>query len=292
MDNAAGMDGKELARAASEYLARVRETRPLVHNITNWVVTNVTANALLSIGASPVMAHAMEEVEEMVGIASALVLNIGTLTPSLVEAMVMAGRQARRRGIPVVFDPVGAGATALRTRSAERIIAEVGPTVVRGNVSEISVVGGLGGQSRGVDAGIAGGRPSEVALRVAEKLGCVVAVTGARDFISDGSLMIGCDNGHPLLTAVTGTGCMATALIGAFVGAASTAGRAGTAGGAGEFMRATAAALACFGLAAERAAASVQGPGSFQAALFDELYRLSPEDLAAGARLLDAGGDL
>lgn len=252
----------------------VREKRPLVHNITNWVVTNITANALLAIGASPVMAHALEEVAEMTLLAQALVLNIGTLTAPVVEAMVRAGQAARQKGIPVVLDPVGAGATAMRTESARRILREVPVTILRGNASEIAVTGGYEAKTIGVDAGESPAEPAEIARSVARKLGLTVAVTGPVDYVSDGRRLVAVKNGHPMLTHVTGTGCMATAITGALAAVCPQ-----------DPLLAAAAALAGYGLAAEKAAAKTKGPGSFAVNLFDALFGLTAEEIADGARV-------
>ncbi len=264
---------ENLGARAGALLARLRDERPLVHNITNWVVTNVTANVLLQVGALPVMAHAREEVEEMVEAAGALVLNIGTLTPQLVDAMLLAGRRANELGIPVVFDPVGAGATNLRTESSHFLLRELSVNILRGNGGEISVLAGFGGEVKGVEAVASGGERGEIARLAARQFNTVVALTGPRDYISDGERLLAVDNGHPLLSAVTGTGCMATAVIGAFAAVAD------------DYLLAAAAGLAAFGLAAEKAGEVSKGPGSFQVALFDALYRLTGADLEAGAKI-------
>ncbi len=254
-------------------LERLRERKPLVHNITNLVVTNITANATLAMGASPVMSHAIEEVTDMVGAAGALVLNIGTLDPHLVDAMVAAGAKANELGIPVVLDPVGAGATPFRTKSIERIMKEVNVAILRGNESEIAIVGGHGGTIKGVDA-VDSDRDTEyLAKAVADRLGCVVAITGAVDYVSDGQDTARIHNGHPMMSLVTGTGCTATSITGAW--AAVT----------GDMVLAAAGALCYFGLAGERAAKEAEGPGSFQARLLDELYKLTAEDLQDGAKI-------
>ncbi|WP_338818069.1 Hydroxyethylthiazole kinase [Moorella thermoacetica] len=252
---------------------RVHEQRPLVHHITNLVVTNLTANVTLAIGASPVMAYAREEVADMARLAQAVVLNMGTLTGDVVEAMLLAGKAANNAGIPVVFDPVGAGATPFRTRTAQRIIKELHIDILRGNASEIASIGGFGGHTKGVDAAGAPARVAEMVKQVARDLNTVVAVTGATDYISDGERLIAVDNGHPLLTFVTGTGCSATSIIAAF--------RAVEEDG----VTASTAALAYYGLAAERAAAVSQGPASFQVALLDTLYNLAGEELARGVKI-------
>lgn len=265
---------EDLAIKAAELLNKVREQKPLVHNITNVVVTNICANALLQIGALPVMSHAREEVEEMVGAAGALALNIGTLTPALVEAMILAGQRANKLGVPVVFDPVGAGATRLRTDSSQRILKEVKVEILRGNSAEISILAGSGGEIKGVEAVGTQVDPAVVVRELAAKNKQVVAVTGKRDFISDGQRTVAVDNGHQMMSSITGTGCMSTAVIGAFAAVEP------------DYLLATAAALVCYGLAGEKAAAISSGPGSFQVAFFDSLYSLQPEDVAAGCKAL------
>jgi hydroxyethylthiazole kinase len=255
-------------------LTRLREQKPLVHQITNYVVMNETANATLALGALPVMAHAREEVEEMVGLASALVINIGTLSPLWVEAMVAAGRAANERGIPVVVDPVGAGATRYRTETAKRLLTEVDVTVLRGNPGEIGTLVGADAEVRGVESISVGGRPADLAREAARKLGLVASVTGPVDHVSDGETVLAVQNGHQLLAAVSGTGCMSTALTGCFLAAK-----------ADEPLEAAAEALAAFGVAGEDAAVVASGPGSFHAALYDALYNLDPAVLETRARI-------
>jgi len=262
--------------AAAAILARVREARPLIHHITNTVTQNDVANATLAIGAAPVMAHAPEEVEDMVAQAQALVLNIGTLTAAVVEAMLRAARRANTAGIPVVLDPVGAGATPFRTAQAERLLAGARIACVRGNAGEIAALAGQSGTVRGVDAaGAAGPRPAAadaeaaLAAALAVRLGCAVAATAAVDVLTDGARLVRLAHGHPLLRAITGAGCMATACIGACAAVEA------------DPLAAAVAGLACFEIAAERAAALAAGPGSFRVALLDALAALSPADVAA-----------
>src|SRR5919109_3604197 len=188
-------------------LARIREHKPLVHQITNYVVMNETANATLALGALPVMAHAREEVEEMVGLAGALVINIGTLSPDWVDAMLAAGKGANARGTPVVLDPVGAGATSYRTETAKRILDEVDVTVLRGNAGEVATLVGVEAEVRGVESMDVGGDAAEIARAAAKKLGVVASVTGPVDHVSDGEDVLAVANGHELLGAVSGTGC-------------------------------------------------------------------------------------
>jgi hydroxyethylthiazole kinase len=255
-------------------LRDLRERKPLVHQITNYVVMNETANATLALGALPVMAHAREEVEEMVALAGALVLNIGTLSPQWVEAMLLAGKAASAAEIPVVLDPVGAGATAYRTQTAKRILDEVDVTVLRGNQGEVATLVGVAAEVRGVESIGTGGDPASLARTAAKNLGVVASVTGAVDHVSDGDTVLAVANGHELLAAVTGTGCMSSALTGCFLAAKPRAP-----------LEAAAEALAAFGVAGEDAARDAKGPGSFHVALYDSLAALDPETLDSRARI-------
>ncbi|MFN2451406.1 MAG: hydroxyethylthiazole kinase [Candidatus Dormibacteria bacterium] len=256
-----------------ELLARVREQRPLVHNITNLVVTNVTANALLAIGAAPVMAHAPEEVEIMAAAADALVLNIGTLTTPWVEAMLQAGRAANGAGTPVIVDPVGAGFTPFRTDTSARLLRELTVAAVRGNAGELRALAGAAGDVRGVDAAGSAASAAE-ARQIARGLGTTVALTGPVDQLSDGSSVVSIANGDALLARVTGTGCIATALGGAFLGVA-----------ADTPLAALTAALVSLEVAAEEAAREARGPGTFAAALLDALSKLDHASLDDRARV-------
>jgi hydroxyethylthiazole kinase len=258
-------------------LQAIRKRQPLIHNITNFVVMNETANVILAVGASPVMAHALEEVEEMVGFAGALVLNIGTLWPGLVEACVVAGKRANALGVPVVFDPVGAGATTLRTRAVERILGEVRVSVLRGNASEVLSAAGMPAKIRGVDSLASEAETGAAAAAIARKLGVTVAMTGKTDVITNGGVTYYCQNGHALLQAVTGTGCSATAVVGCFLAVQP------------DPVAAAAEALGYYGLCGELAAAGAVGPGSFEVALRDHLYSLTRDDLARGLKVAAAG---
>lgn len=253
----------------SGILRKVREVNPLVHNITNVVVTNFTANGLLALGASPVMAYAAEEVSEMAKIASSLVLNIGTLNPQTVESMILAGKAANESAIPVIFDPVGAGATRYRTETAQRILKEVKVTVVRGNAAEVANVVGEKWEIKGVDAGRGNQNIVELAITAAQKLKTVVVITGKEDVITDGVRTYTVANGHPILTKVTGTGCLLSSVIGAFSAVENNP------------ITASVAALAFYGVAAEKAAnrTSEKGPGSFQIEFLDQLSQVSAEDI-------------
>jgi hydroxyethylthiazole kinase len=255
-------------------LRRLREAKPLVHQITNYVVMNETANATLALGALPVMAHAREEVEEMVAIAGALVLNIGTLSPHWVEAMLAAGRAANERGVPVVLDPVGAGATTYRTETARRILDEVDVTVLRGNAGEVATLVGVDAEVRGVESIDAGGDPAELARTAGAQLKLVASVTGPVDHVSDGERVLRVRNGHPLLASITGTGCMSSAMTGCFLAV-----------NRGRPLEAAAEALVAFGVAGEDAAVGAKGPGSFHVGLYDALAALDPDTLDGRARV-------
>jgi hydroxyethylthiazole kinase len=238
---------------------------------------NETANATLALGALPVMAHASDEVEEMTGLASALVLNIGTLSPHWVEAMLLAGAAAAVRNVPVVLDPVGAGATSYRTETAHRILDAIAVTVVRGNAGEVATLVGAHAEVRGVESIVAGLEPAELARTAALRLGVVASVTGPVDHVSDGERVLAVANGHELLATVTGTGCMSSALTGCFLAAKPESP-----------VEAAAEALAAFGVAAEDAARDAGGPGTFHARLYDALAALDPGTLDARARISES----
>ncbi len=265
-----------LAALAADNLVKLRRDRPLVHNITNFVVMNFTANVLLAAGASPVMAHAENEVEEMVAHAGALVLNIGTLTDSWIASMLKAGRRAADLGKPVVLDPVGAGATTLRTRAARRILAETRVSVVRGNASEILSLADGGISTRGVDATSSVADAAATARLLARQLGATLAVTGPTDLVTDGNRTLTIEGGHGLMPSVTGTGCAASALVGAFHAIDP------------DPVTAAATALAFYGIAGEMAGTAASGPGSFAVALLDILHSLSPEQVRHRCRISEA----
>jgi hydroxyethylthiazole kinase len=255
-------------------LRDLRDRKPLIHQITNYVVMNETANATLAIGALPVMAHAIEEVEEMASFAGALVLNIGTLSRPWIDAMLLAGKAANTAGAPVVLDPVGVGATTLRTDTAKRILADVQVAVVRGNAAEVAALAGIQAEIRGVESIGAAAEGAEVAREAARKLGVVASVTGPTDFVSDGQRTLAIANGHRLLATITGSGCMSSAITGCFVSVASP-------------LEGAAAALAAFGIAGEEAARDAKGPGTFHANLYDALYNLTPVALDERAKIGD-----
>ena len=254
-------------------LSKLRATAPLIHNITNYVVMNSTANTLLAVGASPAMVHSVEEVEEFAGLASALVINIGTLSPGWVAAMKLAADRAAGRPIPWVLDPVAAGATAYRTTVA-RALADRRPAVIRGNASEIlALAGAASGPTKGADSTDSADAAIDAARALAQDRRTVVAVTGAVDYVTDGERLASVANGSALMTRVTGTGCAATALIAAFLSVEP------------DPLAAATQALTVFGVAGEMAADRAEGPGTLQVALLDALHRIDSNDLARMARL-------
>ena len=254
-------------------LRKLRARRPLVHQITNYVVMNETANATLALGALPVMAHAPQEVEEMAANAGALVLNIGTLSEHWIEAMLLAGRAAKG---PIVLDPVGAGATRYRTETAKRLLADLDVAVVRGNAAEIATLAGHAAEIRGVESISTGSTTAEVVRDAARTLGTIVSVTGPTDHVSDGERVVAVSNGHELMGTVSGTGCMSTAVTGSFLAAKPK-----------EPFESAAEALAAFGVAGEDAARDAQGPGTFHAGLYDALYNLDPDTLDGRAKVTE-----
>jgi hydroxyethylthiazole kinase len=257
-------------------LAAVRERGPLVHNITNYVAMDLSANALLAAGASPAMIHAQEEAADFARIADALVVNIGTLSPPWVEAMHQAADVAADRGIPWVFDPVGVGATPYRTKTGIDLL-ERRPTVVRGNASEILALAGAAEGGKGVDSAHQAADAVDAAAELAERTGGVVAVTGATDVVTDGSTTVTVEGGHPMMSRITALGCAASALVGAFAAVGD------------DPFAATVSALAVLGVAGERAATAAAGPGSLRWRLLDELHSLDQRTVEIGVRL--AGGD-
>lgn len=274
--------GGNPSEAVCRALACVRRNTPLIHHITNYVTVNDCANAVIALGGSPVMADDAGEVEEMVSMASALVLNIGTLNARTVQSMMLAGKKANGLGIPIVLDPVGAGATSLRTRTAHQLIEALHPVVVRGNMSEIKSLAGLNVRTRGVDstAGMEGAEA--VAQNLSEKLDCVVAITGRMDFVAFNKQLCVIRNGHEMLSRITGAGCMTTSLVGTCLGAVDDPWIAASAG------------IACMGVAGELAheqLQSLEGPGTFKARLLDCIFRISPETLKESARI-EFNGDL
>ena len=257
-------------------LDEVRRKAPVVHHLTNWVTIYDCANIVKVFGASPVMAHAPEEVEEMVGIASALVLNIGTLTVELVEAMKRAARRANARNIPVVLDVCGAGATRLRNEKCLELLDETRIDIVKGNASEVARVAGEAVATRGVDASEVAKDLVEVGRALARARGNTVVITGKEDIVTDGETTLRIRNGHEMMSRVVGTGCMAASVIGTFVAVEPNR------------VEAAAAGLVSYEVAAELAARSARGPGSFKEALFDAVAGLRAATVVEMQRVVPA----
>lgn len=248
-------------------LRKIVQNSPLVHNITNYVVMNNTANALLAIGASPVMAHATEEVEQMASIASSLVINVGTLSSAWVEAMEQAMVSAHKCGVPIIYDPVGAGATDYRNRVNERLLSTVSPTIIRGNGSEIMSLARLSAITKGVDSTASSDTAIEAAQKLYAEYGSVVVISGQVDYIVAADKIYENRLGTELMTRVTGMGCTSSAICGAFA--------------AVELNAALAAlqAMTLMGMAGEAALQKTTLPGSFQIAFIDSIYTISQESL-------------
>ncbi len=263
------MEIKEIVKAN---LRALREKAPLVHNITNYVAMNNTANALLALGASPIMAHTPEEVEDLSAISSSLVINIGTLSPPWIKGMKSAMERAAEVGKPIVLDPVGAGATTFRSDTARSLIETALPKVLRGNASEILALKKGTVKTRGVDSTATVEEAKESADLLARELGCVVCVSGPEDYISDGRRNRRIKNGSRMMAKVTGMGCTATALTGAFVAVEP------------DPLQAAVCAMAVMGIAGEMAAKKAKGPGTLQFHFFDALYTLGIEDIELSLR--------
>jgi len=258
---------------AFSVLEKIRAASPVVHHLTNWVTIYDCAQVVKVLGGSPVMAHAQEEVEEMAGLASALVLNIGTLTPELVEAMKLAAARANAQGIPVILDVCGAGATSLRDRKCLELLDEVRIDLIKGNASEVARISGAQVRTKGVDATEVAGDLAEVAQGLAISRQATVVITGVADLVVDGSRRLVVKNGHHLMSRVVGTGCMAASVIGTFAAVEP------------DLVMAAAAGLVCFNVAAELAAEQAKAPGSFKVKLFDCLDLLDEPILAARSRV-------
>lgn len=255
---------------AIEMMENVRKKRPLVHHITNYVTVNDCANVTLCAGGSPVMTDAEEDLPEMVRLASAVVLNIGTLNERTVDMMMAAGQYANRLNRPVILDPVGVGATRYRTETVEWFLEEITVDVIKGNAGEIAVLADMGGEVRGVDSG---SKPSARAVRtLAENTEAIVASTGEIDFVSDGSTTYQLMNGHPMMDNVSGTGCMLSSVVGCYTGAN------------GVSIDSVASALSVFSIAGEIAAERSAGPGTFKMNLMDTLYSLNSDEIAKRIR--------
>ncbi len=261
-----------MRKSFGDILEKLRTEKPLVHHITNIVVANDNANCMLAVGALPVMAYAPEEVEEMVAQAQALVINLGTLTGEVVKSAILAAKKAEALGIPVILDPVGAGATSFRTESALQVLEAAKVSVLRGNRAEIASLLGMQALVKGVESGETQEEPRVIVQKASLRFGTVVAVTGEVDWVGDGKRVVRVFNGHPLLTRVTGTGCMTTSLCGAFCAVEK------------DFLMASAAALSFLGVCAEMAAPFSSGPASFKNHLFDMMYKLDEDAFGRLAR--------
>lgn len=245
-----------------EDLKKIKANSPLIHNITNYVVMNNTANALLSLGASPVMSHSIDEVEEMVKIAASLVINIGTLDEEWLKAMLCAGNTALKGNIPLIFDPVGAGATTYRSKACKQIIDSCRPVIIRGNASEIIALTSAGGQTKGVDSTDSSDTALDSAKLLALSTGSIVVISGPTDYITNGRETELVKNGNPLMARVTGLGCTATAVVAAFAAVNKN------------YFQAAVHGMAVMGIAGEIAASKSSGNGSLQVNFLDELYNL------------------
>ncbi len=253
-------------------LEKIRETAPVIHNITNYVVMNNTANALLSLGASPIMAHALEEVEDLVKISGALVINIGTLSETWIEAMQKAMLFAQKTSTPIVFDPVGVGATPYRTATTRKLLDVVQPTVIRGNASEICAILGEDVLTKGVDSTQESVAAVAAAQQLAQRYQSTVVISGVQDFIVADSI-VKIENGHPLMAKVTGMGCTATAITGAFLAVNP------------ESLMAATHAMTIMGIAGELAGEKAVGPGSLQMYFLDALYNLNKANIQQKLKL-------
>lgn len=262
----------EIDSHTMELLSQIRKKSPLIHNITNQVVMNVNANILLAMGASPVMAHSLQEVEEMSAISSALVLNIGTLDEKLIQSMILAGKTANEKNIPVILDPVGAGATQFRTNSAKKILNKVNVSVVRGNASEIFSLYSDLFKTKGVDSSIASETFADEIIELAKKIkdetGAITAVSGKEDIISNGESTIKVKNGHEILTKITGMGCGLSAVCGAFASVSDN-----------NLLESIASAFIYYGACAEITSEETILPGSFAVKFLDTLYSAAPEKI-------------
>ncbi len=256
-----------------ENLQKIREQKPLIHHITNWVTIYDCANVVRATGGLPVMAHAPEEVEQMTSISSALVLNIGTLTLDLVESMILAGRKANEKNMPIVLDIVGAGATDLRTEKANEILNKVNVSILKGNSSEIGTIAGAEAETKGVEAISVKGDLLEIAKKLAGEKNLTVVITGKEDIISNGRDVYICKNGHPMMGCFVGSGCMASSVIGTFAAVEK------------DFALASSNALSFFGIAGELAAEEARGPGSYKIALMDEIFNIDENKIKKMAKL-------
>ena len=256
----------KVIREAAELLIRIKECRPLIHHITNYVTMNDCANAVLALGGSPIMAKDPSEVEEVVAMSKALVLNMGTPDSNTFKSMILAGKIAKEMKIPVIFDPVGAGVTPFRREMCRKLLSDIKPDVIRGNISEIMYMAGKDGCSCGVDSNLDIDNAMGIVRGLAKDLNCVVAATGRKDLISDGSTAYIIENGHEMLSKITGAGCMATSLAGTFCSVAE------------DYLKGTVGGIMVMGISGQLANACLmpnEGIGMFKTRLFDNIYNLN-----------------
>ncbi|MCK9323515.1 MAG: hydroxyethylthiazole kinase [Candidatus Methanomethylophilaceae archaeon] len=251
----------------TDIFAEVQKKKPLVHQMTNYVTVNDCANITICAGGSPVMSDAKEDVEDMVSIASALVLNIGTLNSRTNESMILAGKTANELNIPVILDPVGVGATRFRTKTAEDILDSVRISVIKGNAGEIGILAGSGGVVKGVDSISGSDNAEETVKALSRATDAIIGMTGKTDYVSDGKAVYVLNNGDNYLETVSGTGCMVSSVVGCYVGAH------------GVSVDSIAAAISIFNIAGEIAAMTAKGPGSFKTKLFDSMYNITAADI-------------
>lgn len=264
----------EMIKSICSGLNDIRTKRPLVHSITNYVVMNETANAVLCLGALPIMAHAIEEMEEMASMAGALVLNIGTLSSLWTDAMEVAGKAANRAGVPVILDPVGAGATKLRTESSRRLMDNVDVSIVRANAAEAAALAGIKAEIRGVESISAASMNEEIARSFVEKYGCTVAITAPVDIVCDKERLARIHNGHVMMSKVVGTGCISNVIIASYAAIQP------------DLFKAAVGGLTAFGIAGEIAAAAApEKPGTFHVELYNALYSLNEADISIRAKV-------
>jgi len=259
-----------------EDLRRIRSKRPLIHHLMNYVVMNDAANVTLAVGASPIMAHAREEVEELAAKADALYINIGTLDDRWIESFILAGKAASRNNVPVLLDPVGAGATRLRTETVLRILNEVEVSVLKGNGGEMMALAGVSGMVKGVDS--LGEASLDIAEKLAREYGVTAVITGPRDYVSDGKRGAVISNGTPMLQYITGSGCMVGSVIASFMAVNR------------DFFTASIEGLVTFEIAAEKAERRANGPATLKVYLIDELYNMKPEDYSMAKVEVNTGG--
>jgi len=248
-------------------LEKIRREKPLVHHITNWVTIYDCANITRAFGALPVMAHAKEESKDMAKIASSLVLNIGTLTPSLIDSMIVAGRGANEKGIPILLDAVGVGATKFRDDKALELLDKIKIDIIKGNASEIARLAGEPVKTKGVEATEIKTNLIDIAKKLANRRKATVVITGKEDIVTNGKRVYLVRNGHKMMGNIVGTGCMASSVIGSFAGVEK------------DYTLASVAALSCFGMAGELAAIKSNGPGSYKERFYDEVFNLSPKTI-------------